>query len=185
MPVFTFWSATAIRAYLLAHAEPGPGGCMLWRGSLDKRGYGLAWINGRSYRAARLAYEVWVEVIPEGYHAHHTCQNRACINSAHIEPMPHGEHLRLHSQCGAWAGEKNSRAKLREEEVRHIKMVKGMIPASTVAGYFFVAESTIRAIWDERSWSHITSQEAAGEALDVLQDIERERGSLMNRRRGG
>jgi hypothetical protein len=146
----------------------------------------LAWINGRNYRAARLAYEVWVEVIPEGFDAHHTCQNRNCINPAHIDPMAHRVHLRLHRQStAAWQGENNGRSKLREEEVRHIKMVKGMLPASTVADYFFVAESTIRAIWDERSWSHITGQEAAGEALDVLQDIQQEHGSLMNRRRGG
>ncbi|MBM4300789.1 MAG: HNH endonuclease [Deltaproteobacteria bacterium] len=167
----------AVWQKLRANSRRGPGGCRLWTGHTDQRGYPLVSLDGQTHRAARVAYELHRGPIPEGYDAHHVCGCRSCVNPRHIEPMAHGPHLRLHAASGAWAGERNSQAKLREEEVLHIKMVKGMLPASTVADYFFVAESTIRAIWEGRSWRHVILGgccEVMEETLDLLEDIQQE-----------
>ena len=73
-------------------------GCWWWTGSLDgKDGYGrcnvqqwrkelgeLGLSAGKSTRAHRLAYVIWVGAIPKGSVIHHECHNRACINPDHL-----------------------------------------------------------------------------------------------------
>ncbi len=59
--------------------------CWVWAGVRDSGGYGHTRINGRQYRAHRVAYELFVGVIPEGMHVDHLCRNRACINPDHME----------------------------------------------------------------------------------------------------
>jgi hypothetical protein len=72
--------------------------CWLWTGSLDgKDGYGkcnvkqwrkeleeLGLSAGKSTRAHRLAYVIWVGPIPKGSVIHHECHNRSCINPNHL-----------------------------------------------------------------------------------------------------
>lgn len=33
---------------------------------------------------------------PDGHHIHHVCENKLCINVAHLESMPAGEHTSMH-----------------------------------------------------------------------------------------
>jgi hypothetical protein len=145
-----------IRAYLLARVDQVPGGCWIWKLGLDRRGYGLCYLNGRNQRAARVAFEVWVGPIPPGHDLHHTCPNRACINPAHVEPMPHGIHLRLHAASGAWAGEKNSQAKISDADAQFIKVAAGFLPARDLAVQFGVSERTIYHIKSGGGWPHVS-----------------------------
>ena len=50
----------------------------------------LSYRNKKTY-AHRLAYELWVEPIPEGLVIDHLCRNRACCNPAHLQPVTPGE----------------------------------------------------------------------------------------------
>lgn len=74
----------------------GAGGCWLWTAGLDRHGYGrLGVARGLpSVRAHRLAYEMLVSPIPEGMQLDHLCRNRACVNPAHLEPVPQRENIR-------------------------------------------------------------------------------------------
>lgn len=65
-------------------------GCWEWTGSRG-RGYGLFNL-GKLLPAHRVAYELLIGPIPEGYHAHHECGNSWCINPTHVRPMPAAEH---------------------------------------------------------------------------------------------
>lgn len=65
-------------------------GCWLWKGFLNRGGYGLCAVYGRvPYRttAHRISWEVHRGAIPEGYVVDHLCRVRHCVNPDHLEPV--------------------------------------------------------------------------------------------------
>ena len=83
--------------------------CIKWHKSLNERGYGQIWVNGKHWKAHRLAWAALYGEIPEGMVIDHTCHNaaaakgecdggvcehRACINIDHLELVSQGENVR-------------------------------------------------------------------------------------------
>jgi hypothetical protein len=157
MAIHSFISNAAIRAYLQVRVEQGPGSCWLWTGNLDRRGYGLCWANGKQYRAARLAYIVWIGEIPPGHDVHHTCQIRRCINPTHFQALPRGRHMKFHSQLGVWAGSRNSKAKLSEKDVQFIRVAAEFVSVESLARQFGVSVRTIYYARSGRTWPDVDS----------------------------
>jgi hypothetical protein len=183
-------SIEAIKAYLLARVAERPGGCWIWSGNLDRKGYPVCKVNGRQRRAARLAYEAWICPIPRQYDAHHTCGRRNCINPGHISPLAHAAHIRLHANSGAWAGAKNSQAKLSEADAQFIRTAGTMVSARNLADQFGVSERTIYNIRSGGGWPHVETPDfstrsieevlqagrrASQKALDVLLRVQQDR----------
>lgn len=59
--------------------------CILWPGSRDKDGYGFVKINGKQYRAHRVALEKKIGRKLVGKEcALHSCDNASCVNHDHL-----------------------------------------------------------------------------------------------------
>ncbi len=71
--------------YLSTLPEP-EGDCIEWP-RLNDQGYGRVTFGGVRYRAHRLVWTQQVGPIPEGLELDHLCNNRACVNINHLEPV--------------------------------------------------------------------------------------------------
>lgn len=71
----------------------GYGSCQEWDGTLDAKGYGRIWHEGRWALAHRVIYEREVGPIPDGLTLDHVCRNHACVNVDHLEPVTHRENV--------------------------------------------------------------------------------------------
>ena len=78
----------------LAKIVASPNGCWIWQAAIKSDGYGVFWVNGRTVRAHRFAYEMFVGPIPDGLQTDHLCRNRNCVNPAHLEPVTNQENFR-------------------------------------------------------------------------------------------
>lgn len=81
-------------------------GCLIWRGPLNRHGYGVVGFESASQLVHRVFYAGKVGPIPDGMHLDHTCHNeamcpggptcphRACITPGHLEPVTNRENTR-------------------------------------------------------------------------------------------
>lgn len=65
------------------------GDCWVWIGSRTAGGYGSLWVSAERpwARAHRMAWELLVGPIPEGWVLDHLCRNKLCVNPDHLEAV--------------------------------------------------------------------------------------------------
>ncbi len=129
--------------------------CWLWTGT-RVNGYGTLTVNGRpGQKAHRLAYQEFVGLIPDDMHVLHRCDNRACINPAHLFLGTNGDNVADKVKKGRQSrGAGTGRAKLTPELVNRIRMARGT--QREIAKLFGIGKSQVHLIKTGQAWKHLT-----------------------------
>ena len=86
---------THVRERFWSRVDKSPEcGCWNWTRGTNGLGYGRLMADGRFIYAHRYSYENIVGKIPDGLALDHLCQNKLCVNPAHLEVVTIGENVR-------------------------------------------------------------------------------------------
>jgi|SRR6185295_19632817 len=138
---------SVIMRWIAEHLDyPHDDHCLIWPFG-KVRGYGSFGRNGKSIKAHRYICELknGPPPTPE-HHAAHSCNrgHDACVNPNHLRWKTPSENFK--------EAEPHRKLKLRPEQAREIRDLKGLEHATVTAERFGIAESTVRNIQAGRLW---------------------------------
>lgn len=145
--------------YIEANSIPEPNsGCWLWLGQMHKEGYGDFQLkNAKSKRAHRVSWIAYNGDIPSGLVVRHKCDNRACVNPAHLElGTCLDNNADMVSRKRHAKGEHVGSAVLRQTDVLEIR--KARIAGTSVlvlAARYRVCSDNIYRIIRGETWGHL------------------------------
>lgn len=153
-----------VKTYLLQRCSYPSGdteGCWEWTGSLNDRGYAMAFVRHGAFRASRLAYELFVGPIPDGLDILHDpvkCNNPACINPSHLRCGTHYENMmdRVLSDT-LQKGENHYFTHLVDDDIRTIRRlyVEEHMKQEDIAAKYGIHFVTVSDICTGRTWKHV------------------------------
>lgn len=142
----------------------GDGVCWPWLGQLEHTGYGLFFLPGKKpnapkARAHRVSWELANGPIPNGLNVLHRCDNRRCVNPAHLFLGTIADNNRDRWEKGREAdrrGVKNGRAKLTADQVGEIRTryAAGGISQERLGLEYGVCQTQISRII-HKQWRHV------------------------------
>lgn len=155
--------------------------CWIWTGPIRKDGYAHIYLDGKMMLVHRLAWILTNGSIPDGLFVCHKCDNRACINPAHLFLGTHLDNMRDMAEKGRAVpsycnGERNGQSKLTIEQVVEIRRLRKetSLTLRSIAKKFGVGPMQIHRIANDQNWKcysqpnpdvTLTEAEAAGESI--------------------
>lgn len=68
-------------------SPPTASGCVLWTGCVNREGYGVVRVGGKTHLTHRLAYSLFVGELVPGLQIDHLCKVRRCMAPAHLDQV--------------------------------------------------------------------------------------------------
>jgi transposase len=142
------------------------GGCLLWKQSVDKNGYGCIKVDGDTWLIHRFAFQManQLEEIPQGKQVCHCHSgNRNCFDDLHLRlgtAEENGQDRVDHGTSNV--GERNHAALLTDEQALQVfELYSSTTSAAAVAQQFGVSVAVVKGIWFHGSYSSATGQTEA------------------------
>lgn len=134
--------------------EVKPSSCHEWKGCLMPNGYGQVHLNGKTAYAHRVAYELANGPIENGLFVMHSCDNRKCVNPAHLSLGTFNENMAdMAEKLRQAHGAKNGHAKLKPEQVLEIRTAIGT--QKEIAARYAISQSIVSQIRSGQIWKHV------------------------------
>jgi hypothetical protein len=137
---------------------PDKNGCLPWLGSISRSGYGQIKSRGKVWRAHRLAWELAFGPIPDATNILHHCDNRPCVNPAHLFSGGHPENVAdRHLKNRDARGEAHGMHKLTVDQVLRIRAEYDPPECSlrVLAEEFGVSKAMVGYIVRRQNWKHV------------------------------
>jgi len=136
------------------HIPEPNSGCWLWTGSIAGGGYGQFWLNDRQVLAHRAAYELFVQKPHPLLAICHRCDNKLCVNPAHLFLGTRAENSAdMVAKNRQAKGEQFARSRLDQETVRLI--LSSPLSDSEWATKLGLSKGAINHIRHRRNWRHV------------------------------
>jgi hypothetical protein len=149
----------------------GPSDCWIYTGVVNANGYGVICIDWKNHSAHRAAwfytYGEWPKFLL------HSCDNRRCVNPAHLREGNHQQNAQDRVDRGRSAqGSSHGRARLAESDISQIDILywQEKRTEQSIADLYGVSRGTISHAIFRRNWKHVERK--------VPIDPERSRGSV-------
>jgi hypothetical protein len=128
--------------------------CWLWTGATNDKGYGFAWMDGRSVRVHRVVFEQENGPIPLGFEPLHSCDNPPCCNPGHLVLGTHAQNVAdMATKLRSTHGERNPSSRFKESDIR---MIRSGGDARDLARIYGTTPTYIRQIQRKIVWKHVT-----------------------------
>ena len=129
--------------------------CWQWTAAINSRGYGVLGYGGKLTTAHRLS--LWLSQGFDPEMVCHKCDNKRCVNPAHLYPGSRKSNTEDSVQRGLLPkGEANTQAKLTDEKVREIRS-RHLAGVSTnkLGKQYGVSHTTVQRIVRGEAWKHV------------------------------
>lgn len=122
--------------------------CWLWQGAPASHGYGLLSFKMKRDTAPRWSYQLFKGKIKDEGVICHNCDNRRCVNPAHLFQGTHNDNVQDKIKKGRQPyGKATGHIKLSDDQVKKVIELRGKIGCTALARELKVTHSLISMIW--------------------------------------